>query len=74
MTQRIMGDRQLGRNVHKDEMVLVRRMEMRDGSALSGHARVNLSMDDLSPLSHYTSLHVDFDRTDWQHSPAGFAD
>ena len=55
-------------------MVLVPRMEMRDGFALSGRARVNLSMDDLSSLSHYTSLHVDFDRTDWQHSPAGFAD
>jgi hypothetical protein len=47
---------------------------MRDGFALSGRARVNHSMDDLSSVSHYTSLHVDFDRTDWQHSPAGFAD
>jgi hypothetical protein len=69
-----MGDCKPGRNAHKVETVLIAKMEMRDGFALSRQARVNLSMDDLSSLSHYTSLHVDFDRTDWQHSPAGFAD
>ena len=67
-SERIMGDRQQSCNAHKDDLVLVPKVEKRAGWARRARALVHLSMEGLAPFPRYTSLHVDPDRTHWQHS------
>lgn len=47
---------------------------LRFGSEPQGIQDIHLWVDGRHHQLFYTSLHVDFDRTYWQHSSTGFAD